>query len=378
MNMNMVAMCPENDRYLWCISQEDAYLYRIDKEKEVLEELIALTDDIYMQNAFLDMVEYLNWLILIPSKGDDVVLVNRDTLEKRTIKLPVAESFIGTTGMKFRTGLVHHNNLFMFGCAYPGIVKVNLESREIEVRDSWLLGQDIVFNDSADGCFFNNYCLLDNIVYLPFVNTNAVMQFDLEKEEITIYKVGNDTQRYISIEWDGQWFWLIPRDGSKGAIIKWNPDKGVTEEISGYPVEYDYHKLAFYRSQIIDDRLLLFAHCGQHNISIDVTTGQMTTFPHLYKVEGVRGSKYPIVLKEKDNIVTLHNGEYIVWNYVENHIGRFGYKLDDEISLRYEKKRLIEYFGENQLKYENENAGLEEFLRYVLFESDEIDEGLGR
>ena len=86
MNINIVATYCENDRYIWCVAQEDAYLYRLDKEDGILEQMIPLLDDVYVNSAFINILHYRNWLVFVPSNAKCIVLVDYISFEKQYIE----------------------------------------------------------------------------------------------------------------------------------------------------------------------------------------------------------------------------------------------------------------------------------------------------
>lgn len=367
MNLEIWAAYRENERYTWCITNRDTYLYKLDRTRAVMEQVVPLSDDIYMCHAYNRILPYRSSLILIPANSDNVVIVDRRNLTKEYIELPEVKYRIGTSTFKFLGGVVHEDSLFLFGYSYPGIVKVDLVSKEVNVIDCWLKESAVSLTNKTDGCFHSGYVLLDNVVYFPFVNSNAVLQFDLVTEEVVVHKVGDDRQRYISIVWDGTCFWLIPRDGSVGSIIRWNPSDGTTEYYRNYPEQFNYEVFAFYKTEIIENKIFLFAHQSNCNICFDISTGHMETFPHLYCVENIKGCKYLVVWQEQGKFVALRDKEWAVWDYNKNVLEKFEYELDSRITQRYRDHETRMYFENNiqDIKRENKNFNLKDYLRYL-------------
>lgn len=367
MNLAILAAYCENERYIWCIVDSDTYLYKLDRTRCVMEQVVPLSEDIYMQRAYKGILPYRNSLIFIPASAEHIVIVDCRHFTKEYIELPKMKYQIGKSTNKFLGGVVYEDSLFLFGHSYPGIVKVDLISKEVKVIDFWLNESMIIFTNEDDGCFSSQYVILNNVVYFPFVNANAVLQFDLVTEDVFIHNVGDDKQRYISIVWDGTCFWLIPRDGSIGSIIKWNPANGVTEYYSNYPEQYNYEVLAFYNTEIVEDKIFIFASKSNCNICIDINTGQMETFPHLYCVENINGCKYPVVWQEHGKFVALRDKEWAVWGYNEKILERFEYELGSSITQRYYEHETKKYFENRSqdVKRENERFNLNDYLKYL-------------
>jgi len=248
------------------------------------------------------------------------------------------------------------------------MLKIDLIMKTVEVMDTWTkqVPEPVTEND---GWFNTEYVRLENKVYFPFLNTNAVLQFDLDTEEIRIYSVGTILQGYASIQYDGSCFWLAPRDGEYGKIAKWNPQSNSVEYFIQYPQGFIHPLRSFYKTELINRKLILFAVSSNFNISVDIDTGKIEIFSHLCCEEDSNAWRYRHVWKNKEFLWILRSNEWIVWDTLKNEIKQTSYQLEEKVKQRYQEKEIKQYFEKRVVAKdavrETSKFGLKEYLRYI-------------
>lgn len=349
---------------LWFTNLYDAYLYKMNLENGYVQQVVSLLKENDMQMPFYDILVYKDFFVFVPCKSNHILLLNRMNWSREYIMLPQVTDRIGETQLNFFTGIIYGECLYLFGFSYPGILKLNMLTREFVLIDDWV--GKLQFISSEDGCLHVNYYRLGNVIYFPFENSNAVMVFDLESERADICVVGDSGQRYFAIEYVNKDFWLIPRDASTGKIVRWNPVFNKVQYYGDFPVGFDYTKHAFFQTLNIKDQIFLFAHVGNMNICIDTRTGQMQELAHLYSVSD-GGCKYPCVKKHHDKIYAVLNDKYICCNSSLEKVREVPYTFDDMIYKRYEKEEIDNLFKKMQINNmkESVNVNLEKYLKYI-------------
>lgn len=324
MGLRFNAMCIDNGT-AYCTTWEDTFLYAINMASGKMDDGVQILDESCFDYAltgnnaaFTGILPYGDSLILIPGKSNEIIRFDktqRSVLAKCII--PRRKDNIGITGMNFFSGTVYEDSLYLFGYCFPGILALNLNTLQSHVIDEWLQAVSGSFTNFNDGCFHVRYCKLDDKVYLPFMNANAVMIFDLSTERTGIRMVGDESQRYISIEYDGECFWLVPRDATVGSIVRWNPKTDETRQFRDFPNGFDCDiSCAFYHSVNLGDRMLLLAHSANMNVSVDFETGNMSEALSFYDASGIQSAKYPFVEFCGDEILLPTQNEFIFWNPV--------------------------------------------------------------
>ena len=68
--------------------------------------------------------------------------------------------------------------------------------------------------------FMNAMYIEDNLLLLASSRSNAIIEFNMETEKFVMHRVGNESNTYYRMEYDGYDYWLIPHDSK--SIARWN------------------------------------------------------------------------------------------------------------------------------------------------------------
>lgn len=374
--INLAAYLRE-DEVIWCLIWQDTFLYKINRSQNIMRQVVPLLDEVYKEKAFTAIIPYGDYLVFVPGTADCVVMFDRTNNTKQCWQIPLKEKKIGDGDFKFFSGLIFEDCLYMFGYSFPGILKWDLKSKEFYNIDEWLERAVGYFTNEVDGCFHMRYHREGNTVFFPFMNMNAVLQFDLDTERTIVWEVGDAHQRFISIEYVNGNFWLIPRDGSRGRIVRWNPDKAEVQYFEHYPREFDYALYAFCSTVKMGEKIYLFSHASNMNIVLDAVTGNMEPFMELYDTSNIKAAKYIYMELVGDKIFILTSTYYIWWNPFQGAIERVAITQGDEIRDRYKVKReeelkqkdmlqrLRNIFKSGDAMQEDEGLNLNEFIIYI-------------
>ena len=149
-----------------------------------------------------------------------MIIMDRNTFHKSKYKIPFESEVHYRFSKKFANGVIDNDNLYIFGYNYKGIVKFNLLTEEFSVIDDFL--KDLKVTSYNEKICLYEYIKVDDKLYLPFINANAVLELSLNDDKTKIHYIGDEKQRYTTGAWDGSSIWLAPRDGKIGDIVKWN------------------------------------------------------------------------------------------------------------------------------------------------------------
>ena len=356
-----------NDYFLYL--DGDNCIYRINRDDRVMEEFYVPKDNnCDICEGFGISINGDN-VFTIPAHGKQIRRICLTTKKEELFDVPKArkEAILKNSNMDFFNAVSHHQNTYFFGYAYPGIVKMNHMTGEMSIIDEWVDGCRKNFNNSYAGCFHKSYSKLGDEIYYPFMNMNAVLHFDMNDGCAEVIYVGDKSQRYISIEFDGRCFWLIPRDPKTGSVVKWDPKEDREYYYNDYPKGIVLDERTFFRSMFHNDRVYMFANGGNMNVSIDVTTGQMESFPELYDTgDIIYACKYPIVSLERDEVFIMACEQWIQWDLITNDIKRTTYKISDKIMEHLREVFNNRVFGGiDCFLEENRAIQLNDYLYYV-------------
>ena len=355
------------------LNAQDQRLYEVDEETGVIEDFGILHREVSTREPTGCLLEYGDYIIGVPNMDNRIAAYNISRKETHYFDIREKGIHFGNGLFNFSGGVVFGEKIFLFGNAYPGIISYEFKNDIYRVINTWIdLDRDY---SALDGCFHQKYIRKGNTLFIPFMNTNAVMEFDLESEEYVIHDVGDKLQRYISIESNGDFFYLVPRDGRNGAIVKWDYRSGEICQYSDYPMGFNHHQYAFYRSYAANNKLIMFAHRGNMNVCFDMETEKMSVFDDLYDSRNVIAKKYSCFVRDESRIVfltreslvkmneNLTEHEIIEYKYGDSIINRL--KRIEEDRMIMEKYEIIFHKRKKDILGETPEENLSSFSRYV-------------
>lgn len=138
--------------------------------------------------------------------------------------------------------------LYMLPTFSSSILRIDTENDTVEYITGWKEKvRSFIFDE--DMAFFRGQSVeINNKLFIPFANVNAVLELDLITLQTTVHRIGTESVGYSGICYDGYKFWLSPRKFDH--IVSWNMEQKYVENImvtyqenkGGYPfVGIAYH-----------------------------------------------------------------------------------------------------------------------------------------
>lgn len=131
--------------------------------------------------------------------------------------------------------------------------------------------------------FGHNMCVVGKSVYYPSSIQDKVIEFDMDKEKFLIHQLDELQNKYNTILYDGDNFWL---SGEKNVIVCWNKQKQVTKKIYKFPTEFQtkgkYNSFLFSSSIALKENIYFMPLEANMLIKINVLTHdieQVKSFP---------------------------------------------------------------------------------------------------
>lgn len=160
-----------------------------------------------------------NKLVLVPLMANRIWIFDIATSKWDSINLD--ESINGLRA-KFFGAIPYDKYVYLLGHYYEGIIRLDLSNKSIE-----LIPIHISRDIENDGLFMWDYCMDNNLCYIPSLLTNQVYILNLENGSINVRDIGSNKNRYAGITWDGQFYWLAPR--RNGSYVRWDGKDGFIE-----------------------------------------------------------------------------------------------------------------------------------------------------
>lgn len=200
---------------------ESLFLGRFPKESEVCKNLYAA---VALQEGKL---------FFAPSIAKEIAVYQ--IAKKMFIKLPVPLIDQVCEGAKFYSCVVYKKYVFMIGSTIPVVIKIDSQTLEVTCYTDWYIkNKDIFHNCPQDILFRHEAVVVANCFYTPSCSCNTVLEFNMDTGRSKLLKVGEKKNRYGSICYDGENFWLSPR--FSGPIVCWHRLKNVVIEYDDLPI----------------------------------------------------------------------------------------------------------------------------------------------
>jgi hypothetical protein len=283
---------------------------------------------------FSDAKKYKERIYFVPLTASQIYFYDSETEVISSIEY-------GHKGLgDFIVSILEDNILYMFPSYYPGIMVLNLDTHEIRVVDDWINVELERCRISEDAYFRGDYVREGDVVYFPFCNAHAVLEFHLDDRRSIIHDVG--TQGYSTIASDGSRFWMAPR--KTGAIVSWDPITSETTEYQGFPEGFSQGGFvgSFYEKGYI----WMFPETANKVLKVDTHTNRITE-DELFS--GICGHKwvgcslwnaaFVYMRKEGEKVLlcTGRSGEVVIFRPDTYEIESFWLRLSKEDALQYQE-----------------------------------------
>lgn len=169
-------------------------------------------------------------LILIPSFAEKIWIYDLESGEWSDIVIDHPQ-----ISLKFWGTVVYGDHIFLFGAAYPSVLKISLNDHSVSYVKIDCPPEQ---KREEEGLFFTDVIRMDNLVYAPVSISNHVMCLNLETLEYRWRQIGSSGNEYCGIDHDKDGFW-IP-SWQHGKIVRWDGDSDweefdLPEEIAERP-----------------------------------------------------------------------------------------------------------------------------------------------
>jgi hypothetical protein len=226
----------------------------------------------FNNSFYRNPVEVNGVLYFPPFLANEIVIYSTqtETFEKLKYKddkenEKVTRDFLGA--------VAYGDFVFFVPYEYPAIVQLNTKTMEITFHSDWVESL-IKLKGDVEVCYCGYPLVIDSIVWLPVLEANIMMEFNMETCGHTFHEVGEKDYRYSGSYFDGVHFWLSPYLETRTPVVKWNPDTGVTTYFPDIYVDGKdciFSPLFFYSGYI-----WLLPMTGEHAVKIDTATDSVS------------------------------------------------------------------------------------------------------
>ena len=164
---------------IWFTSGDYNGLYKYNLEEKRTERIAIFPYEPFEQvGLFLKMVQYKNSLIFVPATAKRIYIFNIEGGGFTDVKIPGLSDILQP--IYFGEAVIYKEYLYLLGVRYPGIVKINLESYEVEIVDQWLdeLSDEIMLDKNENILGYGGVVEEDRFL-IPCYQCNRVLEFNM-------------------------------------------------------------------------------------------------------------------------------------------------------------------------------------------------------
>ena len=330
---------------IWCTMLYDPYLYKIDLETKEIYEVTKILEENDPLDYNFTILPYKNSFIFIQSNTNMLIIIDRTTFQKSKYKITLGIGNPLRFSQKFANGIVYKDFLYIFGVNYRGIVKFDLLTKEFSLIDDFLNDLKITNHNEKNALYY--YVKVDDKIYLPLMNANAVLELSLSDSDFKLHYIGDNKQRYLSGAWDGENLWLTPRDGRIGDIVKWNPkDNSVKQYANPLGKDELLPSTMFDYMFKTEHFIIIMSFKGPNcNLKINLETEEITTFNDICNAQLYLGGKYPCLHLEGSEITYIEGFDLIKYDFASQRAEKIPLKPNESIMKRLDETK------EDRLKF---------------------------
>ncbi|MDR2594980.1 MAG: hypothetical protein LBC87_09460 [Fibromonadaceae bacterium] len=258
-------------------------------------------------------------------------------------------------------GIISFKNLIYYiPCDFPAIMKLNTDTKEIEYFSECIdeLSKLQVFKLQLETWKYRKFfgfCVVGAEIALVIHRANAIVFFNMETENYEIKNIGEKSEQYYGICFDGQNYYIA--SCCDGYITRWNRQSNEILKIKIPSFSRRESISSNFSVQYLNGYVWLFPFMANNAYKINTTTNEITELPEL--IEHFEDKKldwyYNLIFASGNTIYasTLNKGivEYNT-NTAELNFIKFDFKMDPWLL-----SRLYGYDNlENGLKTHTETA----------------------
>jgi hypothetical protein len=336
-------------------------------------------EDPLQQRLYSSVKKVGDKLFFAPMSADHIAIYHIKTGKFTAIPLaqPRSSKLAYQPQWKFFSMAVYEHDVYMIGCGYPAILKIDADTEAVTYLTDWVdeVDQNIVLADSS--YFRQDVVVTEHHLYLASSCSDAVLCMNLENHQVKINTVTNKKFCYNGITYDGEYFYLLAKN--EPAVIRTDREFKSITIIDKFPDTLIGDLPYFTSIRRIADEILLLPAFANQVLKLDQDDLTMTTliefgYPkkHYYNVIAFweydnKGYMIPspptsVLCVTKDGVESM---EGIHMN-------------EDEIEELADRITPFNARHFNQTKhyndcifYENENADIKHFIKYIASPNEE-------
>lgn len=307
-----------------------------------------------------EIVEYDGKLYFAPYTADYIDIFDKNTGEFSTISFDSR----GEVQQKFYAMVRYKNSLFLFAGRVPYIVRIDLETNEIQYIEKPVEDMAHYFQNDKFVILNKYVAVQGSRCFLASARANILLEFDMDTLEHKIHQIGKEDDYFAGVFGIGSDIYLIPRNEAE--IIRWNSETGKQDRIA-YPKGHEAKECGFFAGAVSNQELWLFPFKDDMIIKKSSSDTKFTLVESVdrYEDTSASGNKFTGL---KFSWAAVHNGK--IYYMSEMNRTLYGREMGADISERTKllmtdemyKGYLKELYRDSPLHAETEKINLPTML----------------
>lgn len=174
----------------------------------------------------------------------------------------------------FWRSVSYGNCVYLLGYEYPGIVKINVVTKEVFYLTEWVerIERRIKMTYVGSG-YLADCVIIENFAWILCECATVILRLDMKTDEIVLMDIKAYSERFCGMCFDGENFWV---GGYDNKVFKYDRKFFLIEQIEIIFEEQRCDAPLFWAPIDIGDKIILFPSAGKHVYEIDKKTNEVS------------------------------------------------------------------------------------------------------
>lgn len=218
---------------------------------------------------------------------------------------------------------------------FPAIMRLNTNTNEIEYFSEWVNEVSKLQTSKLQGLkqIFFGFCIVDMEIAMVINGTNAIMFFNMETGRYEVKHIGEKSEQYGCICFDGQNYYLS--SFHEAYIVKWNRLSNKTSKIK-LPASFSRKADISNNFSVLysNEHICLFPFIANNAYKINAETNEVTEWSELTEFTGGK------------NLAWHYNAPFVYGNFIyaftiNNGIAEYNTNTGELNSIKYFKDEAV-------------------------------------
>lgn len=179
---------------------------------------------------FISMALCGKKIYIAPYEADFICIYN---IEKRKFqRIPLGQIHGELQKKYYHMCFSFRNQVYFLGGSNSTMLCVDTETDIVKDIQEWTYEFKSKYGYETRVTTHTNVCIEDHCFWVTLKGDNILLQYNMRTGEHCFWKVGKKRIQYVTITYDGEYFWL---SGDKRFIVRWKKESNEVREYDRFP-----------------------------------------------------------------------------------------------------------------------------------------------